>query len=392
VLEEYVDGELSARYVRGRTSDEIVRAELDGTPLFPLQDEMGNVERLTDAAGATVERYEYAGFGEFRVFDSAGIPRATSAGGWKWLFQGREYNALLHAYDFRARTLWPSLGRFGQEDMLHHELPESTNLYQSLQSSFVNRTDPSGRWTIDKSIDTPLLRGAIKRAKLIYNAYSLGSVYKRINPKANARFLEIGTPPRLLQNRETSGTLGTPVLGPTRVEIHPSLLDAAVSHTAAAGILISGLLHEQGHVEAKEMGILENASGFKFWEGTRMVIDVENHRGFWVDRVIYDEGIAFYNPDDNELQFLSYHAATASNAVQINHIRNAKKRFNKWFGTVSTSKVAGYVWDHAKKRQFEVNPDTGKAPGKTPQEQQTLEQIKKDEEWLKSMGIDPNQQ
>ena len=61
---------------------------------------------------------------------------------WPWLFQGREYNPHLRAYDFRARTLWPDLGRFGQEDPAG--MTDSTNLYQALLGNWTGATDPSG--------------------------------------------------------------------------------------------------------------------------------------------------------------------------------------------------------------------------------------------------------
>lgn len=148
VLEEYIDATLNMRYVRGRGVDEIVRAErssgYDGQLdqiLFPLQDELGNVERLTGADGETLERYEYEGYGEFRIFaGEAGL--ANSAYGWRWLFQGREHLPKLGAYDFRARTLWPEFGRFGQEDPLG--AVDSSNLYQAFLAAPNQYVDPSG--------------------------------------------------------------------------------------------------------------------------------------------------------------------------------------------------------------------------------------------------------
>src|SRR5262249_37367943 len=114
VIEQYTGTNLSARYVHGRGIDETARAELDldangtvETTVYPLQDELGNVERLTDTTGATVERYDYQGYGKPRIFDPAGGSRSVSSYGWKWLFQGREYQTTLLAYDFRARELWP---------------------------------------------------------------------------------------------------------------------------------------------------------------------------------------------------------------------------------------------------------------------------------------------
>ena len=83
-----------------------------------------------------------SGSGEFRIFDPAGIALSTSAYGWTRLFQGREYIPMLDAYDFRARTLWPELGRFGQEDPLG--TVSSMNRYQALGNSWMNSTDPLG--------------------------------------------------------------------------------------------------------------------------------------------------------------------------------------------------------------------------------------------------------
>jgi RHS repeat-associated protein len=83
-----------------------------------------------------------SGSGEFRIFDAAGTSRSTSAFGWNRLFQGREYIGLIDAYDFRARTLWPELGRFGQEDPAG--TVDSTNRYQALLGDWSGRIDPLG--------------------------------------------------------------------------------------------------------------------------------------------------------------------------------------------------------------------------------------------------------
>lgn len=153
VLEQYAGANPSARYVHGRGIDEAVRAELDtdgdgvlDTTVYPLQDELANVERLTDAAGATVERYDYQGYGKPRIFDAGGATRGNSAYGWKWLFQGREYQTTLGAYDFRAREIWPELGRFGQEDQ--SGTWDSPNRYQALLGNWLGNTDPNGLLTV----------------------------------------------------------------------------------------------------------------------------------------------------------------------------------------------------------------------------------------------------
>jgi RHS repeat-associated protein len=137
--------------VYDRGIDEGVVAEMDPnvtgttTALYPLQDELGNVTHLTDQSGAVVERYQYEGYGKFRIFDATNSPRSASAFGWNRLFQGREYIGLVDAYDFRARTLWPELGRFGQEDPAG--FIDSPNLYQALKGAWTANTDPLGQWT-----------------------------------------------------------------------------------------------------------------------------------------------------------------------------------------------------------------------------------------------------
>jgi RHS repeat-associated protein len=160
VIEEYADGKLVARNIPGRGPDETVRSELssrsDGVldrTVYPLQDELGNVGRLTDAAGTTIERYEYDGYGHFTVFNSSDTQLPSSAFGWKWLFQGREYQPSLGTFDFRARTLWPDLARFGQEDPLGNgdpliDLP-SQNLYQGFLGNPTRFIDPSGLYQAD---------------------------------------------------------------------------------------------------------------------------------------------------------------------------------------------------------------------------------------------------
>jgi RHS repeat-associated protein len=143
--EEYVDGTLANRYVHGRELDEIVRANVGSTIVYPLQDEQANVERITDTDGAVVERYEYQEYGKFSVFGSDGSPRSSPT--WRHLFQGRDYDAALNVYDFRARTLWPDIARFGQEDPA--KIGANLSLYQAFRGSPLNLTDPSGLYEED---------------------------------------------------------------------------------------------------------------------------------------------------------------------------------------------------------------------------------------------------
>jgi YD repeat-containing protein len=161
VVEEYGDATMAARYVRGRGIDEIVRVETNGTTLFPIQDELANVERLTDSAGTTLERYEYQRYGEFRVFGGNAAERTNSAYSWRWLFQGREHGAVLNdTYDYRERTLWSSLARFSEEDADIRSGARSVGRSQALLGDWNGETDPFGRFekAIHKDITEEALR------------------------------------------------------------------------------------------------------------------------------------------------------------------------------------------------------------------------------------------
>jgi RHS repeat-associated protein len=114
---------------------------------YVTEDELGNVTHLTDQNGNVLERYDYEGYGKFRIFDPSNTPLTASAYGWTRLFQGREYLPLIDAYDFRARTLWPELGRFGQEDPAHSDPRLSS--YQALNGRWSNVTDPTGLYSKD---------------------------------------------------------------------------------------------------------------------------------------------------------------------------------------------------------------------------------------------------
>ena len=96
-----------------------------------------------------------AGSGEFRIFDPANSPRTVSSYGWNRLFQGREYLGMFDGYDFRARILWPELGRFGQEDPAG--TGDSLNPYQAVGGQWTRLVDPTGlEFMPDEADDGPV--------------------------------------------------------------------------------------------------------------------------------------------------------------------------------------------------------------------------------------------
>jgi len=80
-------------------------------------------------------------------------PRASSAFGNTTLFQGRLWVPELGLYSYRARWCDPQLVNFIERDPIGYH--DSPNLYQALNYSPVNFTDPFGEWFVIERIMTP---------------------------------------------------------------------------------------------------------------------------------------------------------------------------------------------------------------------------------------------
>lgn len=146
VLEEYSGGSpstlsLSTRTVYGRGVDELVRVERATSSglvaTWPLQDELGSVDTLTDDSAGVIARYAWGPWGT-PLHDLLPAPTAEFAPG----FQGRPTLPLTGALDFRARLLLPDLARFAQEDPAG--LSQGPNLYQALAGNWAGAVDPGG--------------------------------------------------------------------------------------------------------------------------------------------------------------------------------------------------------------------------------------------------------
>ncbi len=102
-----------------------------------------NVEMVTNASGAVVERYAVSLYGSFQIQDAAGQARASSIFGNDMVFQGRPYDAVLAFYDFRNRWYSPTQGRFISRDALGYAAGD-INPYRFVFNNPVNGLDPSG--------------------------------------------------------------------------------------------------------------------------------------------------------------------------------------------------------------------------------------------------------
>jgi RHS repeat-associated protein len=134
------------QYIYGNGIDEIIRMDkYEGgtvTSYYYHTDASSSVTAITDANGQLVERVTYDIYGMPTFWDAAGNKIPKSSIGHNILFHGREYDAELNLYYFRARYYDPIMGRFLSTDPMGYA--DSMNLYQSFGMNPVNFTDPLG--------------------------------------------------------------------------------------------------------------------------------------------------------------------------------------------------------------------------------------------------------
>jgi RHS repeat-associated protein len=151
IIEERAgDGSLVARYTYGAGIDEALIMERDGSTYFYHRDALGSVAEVTNEAGALVERYEYDVYGEPRVFDGTRNPLPVSAIDNPYLFTGRWYDLESNNYHYRARDLFPIVGRFLTVDPIGpwEDNTSRGNQYVYTGNNPTNRVDPLGEITI----------------------------------------------------------------------------------------------------------------------------------------------------------------------------------------------------------------------------------------------------
>jgi RHS repeat-associated protein len=138
-------GGVLAHYVRGDDLLSVIRSS--GTRFYHA-DGVGSIRRLTDETGNVTDTYTYSAFGE--LLAHAGTDTQPYA------FAGEPYDPNVGFTYHRARWMDPRVGRFvGQDvfDGLEYD-PPSLHKYLYAHADPVDRTDPSGHFSLSGALTT----------------------------------------------------------------------------------------------------------------------------------------------------------------------------------------------------------------------------------------------
>jgi RHS repeat-associated protein len=102
-----------------------------------------SVTAITTSAGTIAERYAYSAYGQPTILDPSGVALPTSNFSIRTSYTGREWDATLGLYHFRARWMNPIGGRFLTRDPTGYSLRER-NLYSFLMGRSLILIDPRG--------------------------------------------------------------------------------------------------------------------------------------------------------------------------------------------------------------------------------------------------------
>jgi RHS repeat-associated protein len=135
------------RYVYASYIDEpVVRkaAGTSGTIYYLHRNQQYSITAVTTSSGSVAERYAYTAYGQPTILDGSGSVLSSSAINNRYTYTGREWDATLGLYHFRARWMSGLAGRFMGRDPIGFDGGLNFNA-SSLQLS---KVDPSGRETI----------------------------------------------------------------------------------------------------------------------------------------------------------------------------------------------------------------------------------------------------
>ncbi len=129
-------GALTNRYLYGQAVDQLFARYAGSSTRWYLADKLGSVRQVADPNGAVLDQLAYDSYGAI-------ASETNAANGDRFKFTGREYDAALEEYYYRARYYDPSTGRFLSEDPLGLAAGDP-NFYRYVGNDPRNATDPMG--------------------------------------------------------------------------------------------------------------------------------------------------------------------------------------------------------------------------------------------------------
>jgi RHS repeat-associated protein len=130
-------GTLTARYLASGGLDTLMaRMDNAGNVVWYLGDLLGSVRQVVSTAGAVQDQLAYDSFGNI-------VSETNAVGGDRFKYAGREWDANLGLYYYRARWYAPTAGRFLSEDPAGFGAGDA-NLYRYAGNDPTGFADPSG--------------------------------------------------------------------------------------------------------------------------------------------------------------------------------------------------------------------------------------------------------
>lgn len=127
----------TTKYINGAGIDNKLRQTANGQSSYYLSDHLGSTVALVDSTGTVTSSTRYDSFGNATNTNFAS----------RYQFTGREYDANIGMYYYRARWYSSDLGRFISEDPIGFRGGD-VNLYGYVRNNPQNFVDPTGHFPV----------------------------------------------------------------------------------------------------------------------------------------------------------------------------------------------------------------------------------------------------
>ena len=148
LVEQNINGRTDTSYIYGAEInggfDRISLDRFDGSTGYYLYDARGSVSGITNEEGQVYQSYRYSVTGEITF----GAPQYEN----EYIYNGESYNPNIESQYLRARYYCVVTATFLTEDSYigNQTEPLTLNRYNYCVSSYLNYTDPSGKWIYEK--------------------------------------------------------------------------------------------------------------------------------------------------------------------------------------------------------------------------------------------------